>query len=121
MSHQKNAMRDRNETTTTVSTLAPVHLVEGRPMRVAEFDLAAGCAGEWHYHHWIEEHCYALDHELHVDIVGQATQVLRGGQRCAIAAEKVHRVRNPGAKTLRYLVIQGPGLFDYQQVASTEV
>lgn len=100
------------------STNAQVSLLDAPNARVKEFSQAAGSAGQWHYHSAAWEHCYALDGPLWVEFDDAPMQALNAGQRCAIAPLRRHRVVNLSAQAVRYLVIQGPGAYDYQPIST---
>lgn len=99
------------------STHAQASLLDTPNGRVKEFCQAAKSAGQWHYHSAAWEHCYALDGPLWVEFDDAPMQALSAGQRCAIAPLRRHRVVNLTAQAVRYLVIQGPGAYDYQAIS----
>ena len=88
-------------------------LAQTAELRVIEFEQRAASLGEWHYHSKVDETCYALTGSLRVEYAEGRVEALAQGQQVRIEAGKVHRLVNQSATAARYLVIQGPGVFDY--------
>jgi quercetin dioxygenase-like cupin family protein len=71
----------------------------------------------WHFHSVITDNIFCLDEGLEVGLRGPAeTIALRPGQRQDIAPGRVHRVVNTTSRPLRYLLIQGTGRYDFNEV-----
>ena len=96
-------------------------LVHTDEMRVVEFEQMAGSKGEWHYHSHVTESCYALYGNLRIEFIEGIFVDLVQGQKIQIEAGKVHRILNRSTSSARYLVVQGPGAFDYIAVESATV
>ena len=88
-------------------------LVETEHMRVAEFTIAPKQEGPYHYHTSVVEHCVCLEGTVRIDMSDCPDHVLKPGDRIEIRAGLVHRVINLDTIPCRYLVIQGPGIYDF--------
>jgi mannose-6-phosphate isomerase-like protein (cupin superfamily) len=72
----------------------------------------------WHFHSTVTDHVFALEDGLLVDLRDPAAQVpLAAGQRIDIAPGRVHRVSNRTAGTIRYLLVQATGPYDFNEVS----
>lgn len=92
-------------------------LVDTPDVRVAEFSLSPGEAGDSHYHSAVKEYCYCMEGSLAINLQSGPRQNLAPGEKLEIQAGVPHQVVNTGAATCRYLVIQGVGAFDYVHCA----
>ncbi|HHJ15728.1 MAG TPA: cupin domain-containing protein [Gammaproteobacteria bacterium] len=97
----------------TVQQDKPLLLVDTADVRVAEFSLPAGQAGECHYHSNVSEHCYCLEGILSVTLESSPCKTLSQGERLLIPPGVPHQVANTGGVPSRYLVVQGVGVFDF--------
>ncbi len=91
----------------------PLLLVDTEDVRVAEFSLPPGQAGQRHYHSNVSEYCYCLEGLLTLTLEGSPCKTLSQGERQLIPAGVPHRVANTGEVSCRYLVVQGVGVFDF--------
>lgn len=91
----------------------PQLLIDTADVRVAEFSLPPGQAGERHYHSNVSEYCYCLEGILSVTLEGGPRKTLSRGERQLIPAGVPHQVTNTGEVSCRYLVVQGIGAFDF--------
>jgi len=82
-------------------------------VRVAEFLMAPGTAGEAHRHTCVDELCICLEGGLVVSRRGCAPQTLEPGERVEIPAGEIHRLSNTRDSESRYLVVQGVGRYDF--------
>ena len=71
----------------------------------------------WHFHSVITDNIFGLEEGLEVGLRDpEETVSLLPGQRQDIAPGRVHRVVNKTARPLRYLLIQGTGRYDFNEV-----
>jgi mannose-6-phosphate isomerase-like protein (cupin superfamily) len=76
-----------------------------------EGDFAAGSATPWHVHRAYAEEIYVVSGELTVHTKGQATVVLRAGEKVVVPPGVAHRVVSSSAGTARALTIASPSGF----------
>jgi len=91
----------------------PLLLVDTADVRVAEFLLSPGQAGDCHYHSNVSEYCYCLEGVLSVTLESGPCKTLSQGERQLIPAGVPHQVANTGETSCRYLVVRGVGAFDF--------
>ncbi|HFD10895.1 MAG TPA: cupin domain-containing protein [Crenotrichaceae bacterium] len=91
-------------------------LISTANTRVAEFSVDPDETGQWHYHSDVIEFCYCLEGVIRIDQKNTASMTLHPGEKLEIAIGNVHRVCSIGTQCGRYLVVQGPGVYDFVQV-----
>ena len=84
--------------------------LKGQDRKVQEtvvntLDMAPGAAAPWHMHPGAQELLFVIDGNVTVEIEGQGTTTLKGGEIVLIPAEIPHLARNDGAGAARALVI----------------
>ena len=86
-------------------------------VQVRVMTLATGDGTPWHYHRHVSDDIFALDDGIEVALrdPGEVSS-LRPGQRVHVAPGRVHRVSNPGRSPARYLLVQGTGAYDFNEV-----
>jgi quercetin dioxygenase-like cupin family protein len=91
-----------------------VELIVNAPdVRVAEITLAPHSDTPPHEHAEVPEVCYCLQGELTCEAEGEATVVLRAGEKRIFAAGAGHQLRNVGDVPCRFLLIHAGGRFDF--------
>ena len=71
----------------------------------------------WHYHSAVADDVFCLEEPIEIGLRDpDQTVALRPGQRQHIAAGRVHRVVNPSAEAVRYLLVQATGPYDFVEV-----
>lgn len=88
-------------------------LVHTEDFRVAEFTIAPKKEGPYHYHTSVVEHCVCLEGTIRIEMSNSQDHILKLGDRIEIKVGIVHRVINLDSTSCRYLVIQGPGVYDF--------
>jgi quercetin dioxygenase-like cupin family protein len=89
-------------------------IAETPDLRIAEYALGPGEGQPWHHHSEVTDIFYCLEGRIEVDCRDPARQqTLHPGQKGSMPAGTVHRVRNAGDGTSRYLLIQGVGKYDF--------
>jgi len=79
--------------------------------------LGPGKATAWHYHTHVTDTIFGLDEGLEVALRDPDERVtLQPGQRFDVAARRVHRVVSHADRAIRYLLIQTPGPYDFNEV-----
>lgn len=86
-------------------------------VRVRIMTLESGAATAWHYHTEVTDSMYCLDGPIAVEYRNPDQQVkLANGQYCDVAVKRVHRVVNLTRRAARYLLVQGVGRYDFNEV-----
>jgi quercetin dioxygenase-like cupin family protein len=96
-------------------------LVQTDNVRVRVMGLQPGESTPWHFHQQVTDHMVCLTGLILVFLQQPATKLeLRPGQRCKVEAGQVHRVANgnPSAPA-SYLLIQGGGSYDFNEVGTS--
>lgn len=81
-------------------------------VRVAEFSIDPVAIGSAHYHTSVNELCICLEGVMLVHQRDRDSITLLPGQRVTIPAGTVHTVENPQHTSCKYMVVQGPGVYD---------
>jgi quercetin dioxygenase-like cupin family protein len=99
-------MNDRNEV-----------ILETENVRVRIMALDAGEATAWHFHSEVTDRMLCLQGPIAVEYQGPRASVeLACGERCEVAATRIHRVVNRSPEMAKYLLVQGVGLYDFNTV-----
>lgn len=86
-------------------------------VRVRIMTLASGAATAWHYHTEVTDSMFCLDGPLAVEYRDPDERVeLVNGQYCEVAVKRVHRVVNLTRREARYLLVQGIGCYDFNEL-----
>lgn len=85
----------------------------GEVTRIAEFELAPGKAGKFHYHSAVAERCFCLQGQLQINIANEFVHALSPGTGLEIAPGVWHQVCNTGNALCRYRVVQYGGSYDF--------
>ena len=92
-------------------------LIKTQDVSVRILVLAPGEVAPWHYHREITDNMFCLSGCLDVQLQNPDQALsLQPGQRCEVAAGRVHRVINPTEQEARYLLVQGVGAYDFNVV-----
>ena len=76
--------------------------------------LTAGESGDWHHHSTAPEHIVCLSGQIEVQLTGpEETSVLQPTERAMIPPERRHRVLNPLDERSSFVLVQGPGGYDF--------
>lgn len=86
-------------------------------VRVRQMCLAVNDEVPWHYHSHVMDTIYCLQGVMKVELKDpvEAT-VLRCGDGCDILVGRPHRISVLGEGPVSYLLIQGVGPYDFQQM-----
>ncbi|MFP6758464.1 MAG: cupin domain-containing protein [Alphaproteobacteria bacterium] len=96
---------------------ATVIVAETADLRTLEITLGPGEAVPWHFHRQVEDIFYCLAGGIAVLTRGPEEDTrLRPGETCRVAARRPHRVNNTADTDSRFLIIQGPGKYDFVPV-----
>ena len=94
-----------------------VIVAETADLRVIEITLAVDEEVPWHFHHEVEDIFYCLSGGIMVATRGPDQDVpLRPGESFRLAARRPHRVRNTEDRDSRFVLVQGPGTYDFVPV-----
>jgi quercetin dioxygenase-like cupin family protein len=92
-------------------------LAKAEDVRVRVMTLAPGEGTPWHRHTAVTDYVFGLDDGLEIGLREPDGRVaLRPGARQDIPPGRVHRVVNPTARPLRYLLVQATGAYDFVEV-----
>ena len=84
-------------------------------LRVSILTLAAGQEVPWHFHSEIADTFFCLDGVLSVETRDpKSHHVLGVGESCAVPAKTAHRVTGRNGGRVRFLIVQGVGVYDYR-------
>lgn len=87
---------------------------ETADMRVVEITLAPGEEVPWHHHSRVDDLFYGLAGTVAVITRAPAAETrLAPGDTTRVPAMRAHRVANAGAGDARFLLVQGPGGYDF--------
>ena len=99
-------MSDRNRTVLATDNV-----------RVRIMTLESGAATAWHYHTEVTDSMYCLDGPIAVEYRNPDERMeLVNGQYCNVAVKRVHRVVNLTRREAQYLLVQGIGRYDFNEV-----
>lgn len=71
----------------------------------------------WHFHGAVTDDVFCLEDGLEVGLrEPDETARLHPGERRRILPGRIHRVVNPTARPLRYLLVQATGAYDFHAV-----
>jgi mannose-6-phosphate isomerase-like protein (cupin superfamily) len=92
---------------TTIVAMSP-------ELRVSELALADGEEVPWHFHHHVDDVFYCLSGGIKVALRAPEEEIsLEPGQSCRVPSGRVHRAVNSKPGLSRYLLVQGPGAYDF--------
>jgi quercetin dioxygenase-like cupin family protein len=92
-------------------------ILETDDVRVRVLALEEGQATAWHFHSLVTDRMLCLEGAISVEFRDPAAAVaLDPGGRCEVRAGRVHRVVNLASTTARYLLVQGVGRYDFNEV-----
>jgi quercetin dioxygenase-like cupin family protein len=96
----------------TVSSKQTVIKVPG--LQAVRFVMSPGESTPWHHHSQVTDYFFCLEGPMRVDLAGPAeTVALACGEELAVPPGRVHRAVNPGKTSIRYLLLQGVGEYDF--------
>lgn len=99
--------------------IAPEILVETKDVRVRIMSMAVGEATAWHHHTAVTDRMVCLEGPIAVECRDpEARYELHAGGYCTVPVARVHRVVNLSGGIARYLLVQGVGRYDFNQVES---
>lgn len=108
-------MTDKHPWTSQYTVTDTVIVAETEQLRVLEITLAPGEAVPWHYHSHIADHFFVTEGRVTVQSrAPRALHDLGPGERCVVAPRTAHRVSNQSRAMSRFLIVQGPGPYDYK-------
>ena len=92
-----------------------IHVVaKGADVLVREYTLDPGEAIPWHRHSEMSDYYYGLEGMVLIETRNPPGRHELGvGQSATVTPPTVHHVSNPGAKSCRFLLIQGVGKYDF--------
>jgi quercetin dioxygenase-like cupin family protein len=89
-------------------------VAETPELRVQVITLGPDHVIPWHFHSTITDTFFCLEGELSVEArAPRVSYRLKPGERCAITPNWAHIVRSAGPGAVRFLIVQGPGAYDY--------
>jgi len=88
-------------------------LVHTDNVKIAEFELAPNSAGEVHSHSFATEQCVCLQGQLQIILNGDSRHSLSPGGKLVIPSRVEHQVINTDNESVRYLVVQYGGAYDF--------
>jgi quercetin dioxygenase-like cupin family protein len=95
-------------------TMTEQVLIKTQDALVRVLELAAAEDGAWHHHSEIEEHLVCLTGALAVELSGPSQVVtLQPTERMHIAVARRHRVKNVAEGCSSFVLVQGPGKYDF--------
>ena len=93
-------------------------VLQTKDVRVVEYVLEPGALHPWHYHSEVSDTFYCLEGLISIETrEPPASIVLRPGEKFIVSPRVIHHVENAGADRSRYLLLQGVGKYDFNQVA----
>lgn len=91
-------------------------IVKTDDVRVRVTALGPKECSAWHFHKVVTDNVFCLDDEIRVELrAPDETVALGAGGRQEIPPGRVHRVVNPCAHPVRYLLVQGTGTYDFNE------
>ncbi len=95
----------------------PEVLLDSENVRVRIMTLKAGQTTAWHYHTEVTDQMLCLEGPVAVECRSPHEQVeLVNGQHCEVEVGRVHRVVNLTDGIAKYLLVQGVGQYDFNEV-----
>jgi len=92
-------------------------ILESENVRVRILALESEEATSWHFHTEVTDRMFCLQGRIAVEYQNPSECVeLSPGERCEVAAERVHRVVNLTLDVAKYLLVQGVGRYDFNIV-----
>jgi mannose-6-phosphate isomerase-like protein (cupin superfamily) len=92
-------------------------ILETGSVRVRILVLDAREATAWHFHSEVTDRMLCLQGSIAVEYQDPRESVeLVCGERCEVAVTRVHRVVNMTSETVKYLLVQGVGRYDFNVV-----
>jgi quercetin dioxygenase-like cupin family protein len=92
-------------------------VAETPDLRVVEFALAAGEEFPWHFHRHVDDVFYCLSGGIKVAMRAPEEEISLGpGQSCSVPSGRVHKAINSKRHLSRFLLVQGPGTYDFVPV-----
>ena len=103
-------------------SVARIDIVEETPtLRVLEMTLQVGEKVPWHWHSAVHDRFYCLAGSVGIECrAPKGMHHLKPGDTCVVAPKVAHEVRNIGTDTVRMMLVQGVGLYDYHPVGIEE-
>ena len=91
-------------------------LLKTRDALVRILSLDPGQATPWHRHTEVDDQMVSLEGVISVEMRDPDEAVrVHVGKSVKVANQRRHRVVNRGATVARYLLIQGPGRYDFNE------
>ncbi len=88
--------------------------LEREGFRIAELQLSPNQSVPWHKHTEIGDTFYILSGCMRLFLQNPKEEVrLKSGQSRLVEAKRPHLVTNEGTTSLRFLILQGVGTYDY--------
>ncbi len=92
-------------------------ILETGDVRVRILALEQGQATAWHFHSLVTDRMLCLEGLISVEFRDpEEVAALDPGGRCEVSAGRVHRVVNRAPGKARYLLVQGVGRYDFNEV-----
>ena len=92
-------------------------IAETDNLRVRIMALAARELTDWHYHTQVTDVIFCLTGEILIRQRNPDVAIrLRPGERCQVKAGRVHQLENIVADEATYLLVQGIGKYDFNDV-----
>lgn len=92
-------------------------ILETGNVRVRIMALDANEATDWHFHSEVIDRMLCLQGSIVVEYRDPQEAVeLACGERCEVAVTRVHRVVNLLPETVKYVLVQGVGRYDFNVV-----
>ena len=89
-------------------------VAESTDLRVLEITLDAGEAVPWHLHRHVDDHFYCLAGSIAVVTrKPDAETRLVPGESCLVPIGRAHRAANAADGPSRFVLVQGPGEYDF--------
>ena len=86
-------------------------------LRVVRLTLAPDDKVPWHWHTNVDDHFICVRGEIQVETrAPKAVHRLAPGAEAVVPAKTAHEVTNPTGDTSQFLIIQGMGAYDYNEV-----
>lgn len=88
--------------------------LERKDFRIAELQLSPTQSVPWHKHTEIGDTFYILSGTMRLFLQNPKEEIrLKPGQSHLVVANRPHLVTNEGTTSLRFLIMQGVGTYDY--------
>jgi len=89
-------------------------LLETDDVRVRILHLSVGGVTPEHYHTEVTDHIVCLEGQIEIRLqTPEEDAILNPGERIEIPPRRVHTVINLGARSSKYLLVQGVGKYDF--------